>query len=183
MSKWVHRTAALLGAVLFLFTSLGLTGLVLWQMHQQSRQNAATKGIQQALDQAKKQQTPKEGKLEGTKLTGFTPVDKVDKLQIIDTTTGAGAAVKASDTVTAHYTGALAKDGTIFQSSLDSGQPFTSAISGLIKGWQEGIPGMKVGGTRRLIIPAAEAYGAQSPAANIPANSDLVFDIQLIKIN
>jgi FKBP-type peptidyl-prolyl cis-trans isomerase len=121
--------------------------------------------------------------LEGTKLTKFDPVPSVTQLQIIDIVPGTGDEVPVGATVTAHYTGALAADGTIFQSSHDLGRPATFPLSGVIQGWQEGVPGMKVGGTRRLIIPAADAYGAQSPAPNIPANSDLVFDIELIAIS
>lgn len=120
-----------------------------------------------------------EGKLEGTKLTGFTPVENVAKLEVIDLVPGTGAAVAQGGTVTAHYTGALAKDGTIFQSSKDTGQPFTAPLSNVIPGWQEGMVGMKVGGTRRIVIPAEQAYGAQA-TGNIPANSNLVFDIELI---
>ncbi len=167
-------------ALLFLATSIGFSLLVVYQVHQENQQNAKNAAIQSALNQAKNNSS-KEGKLEGTKLVGWTPVSKVDKLQIIDTKVGDGDEVKADSTITAHYTGALASTGVIFQSSHDSGQPFTSALSGLIKGWQEGIPGMKVGGTRRLVIPAAEAYGSQSQSG-IPANSDLVFDIELVKI-
>jgi peptidylprolyl isomerase len=74
------------------------------------------------------------------------------------------------------------QDGTIFQSSKDSGSPATFGLNQVIAGWTLGVPGMKVGGTRRLIIPAAQAYGAASPAPNIPANSDLVFDIELVAI-
>ena len=121
--------------------------------------------------------------LEGTKLTGFEPVQSVTQLEILDTVPGTGDEVAAGATVTAHYTGALAADGTIFQSSHDMGRPATFPLSGVIQGWQQGVPGMKVGGTRRLIIPAAQAYGAQSPAPNIPANSDLVFDIELVSIS
>ncbi len=91
---------------------------------------------------------------------------------------GTGPEVAKGGTVTAHYTGALAKDGTIFQSSKDSGKPFTAPLTGVIPGWQEGIPGMKVGGTRRLVIPASLAYGDKA-TGTIPANSDLVFDIEL----
>ncbi|HSX32179.1 MAG TPA: FKBP-type peptidyl-prolyl cis-trans isomerase, partial [Candidatus Saccharimonadales bacterium] len=81
------------------------------------------------------------------------------------------------------YTGAVAATGVIFQSSLDSGQPVSFPLGNVIQGWQEGIPGMKVGGTRRLIIPAAKAYGASPPqGSNIPANADLVFDVTLHKI-
>lgn len=121
-------------------------------------------------------------KLEGTKLANFTPQDSVTELQIIDVTPGTGDEVPQGATITAHYTGALVKDGTIFQSSHDFGDAITFPLSGVIAGWTQGVPGMKVGGTRRLIIPAAQAYGASSPAANIPANSDLVFDIELVAI-
>ncbi|HXH04909.1 MAG TPA: FKBP-type peptidyl-prolyl cis-trans isomerase [Candidatus Nitrosotenuis sp.] len=121
--------------------------------------------------------------LEGTKLTGFDPVTSVQSLETFDTVEGTGDIVEPGATITAHYTGALCADGTIFQSSHDMGRPITFPLNGVIKGWQDGVPGMKVGGTRRLIIPAAQAYGSQSPSANIPANSDLVFDIELTQIN
>lgn len=121
-------------------------------------------------------------KLEGTKLANFTPQDSVAELQIIDVAPGTGDEVPQGATITAHYTGALVKDGTIFQSSHDFGNAITFPLNGVIAGWTQGVPGMKVGGIRRLIIPAAQAYGASSPAANIPANSDLVFDIELVAI-
>lgn len=123
-------------------------------------------------------QTP----LEGTKLANFTPVLAVPELQIIDTQEGAGDIAQPGATITAHYTGALCADGTIFQSSHDFGDPVTFGLGQVIAGWTQGVPGMKVGGVRRLIIPAAQAYGANSPAANIPPNSDLVFDIELVAI-
>lgn len=121
-------------------------------------------------------------KLEGTKLANFTPVPIVPELEIIDITEGTGDEVQPGATITAHYTGALIVDGTIFQSSHDFGDPVTFPLSGVIQGWTQGVPGMKVGGVRRLIIPAEMAYGASSPSANIPANSDLVFDIELVAI-
>jgi len=122
--------------------------------------------------------------LEGTLLANFTPVDQVSELQIIDTAEGTGDVVQEGATITAHYTGAICKTGVIFQSSHDFGsQGISFPLSGVIQGWTQGVPGMKVGGTRRLVIPAAMAYGAQSPSANIPANSDLVFDIELVSIN
>lgn len=191
--EWRKRIVAILAAVLFLITSVGFSGMVIWQMRKDGQKNKEDTKLQEVLKQAQDKQsaaqsssasepvTKKEGKLEGTKLAGFTPQGTVTTLQITDPIVGTGAEVKASDTITAHYTGALVADGTIFQSSLDSGRPFTSALSGLIKGWQAGIPGMKVGGTRRLVIPAEQAYGSQSQAG-IPANSDLVFDIQLVSI-
>jgi len=111
----------------------------------------------------------------------FTPVETVTELTTEDRVAGTGAVVESGDTVTCHYTGALAKTGAVFETSHD-GSPITFPLSGVIAGWQEGVPGMKVGGTRRLLIPAAKAYGERSPGAGIPANSDLVFDIELISI-
>jgi FKBP-type peptidyl-prolyl cis-trans isomerase len=125
---------------------------------------------------------PSNTPLEGTKLAHFNPVDVVPELQIIDVQPGTGDEVKPGATITAHYTGALAKDGTIFQSSHDFGDAITFGLNQVIAGWTNGVPGMKVGGVRRLVIPAAQAYGAQSPSANIPPNSDLVFDIELVGI-
>ncbi len=120
--------------------------------------------------------------LQGTKLKNFTPIETVPALQIVELQPGAGEIVPQGATINAHYTGALAKNGIIFQSSHDFGQPITFGLDQVISGWTQGVPGMRVGGIRRLIIPAAMAYGAQSPSPNIPANSDLVFDIELVEI-
>lgn len=121
-------------------------------------------------------------KLEGTKLANFVPVPNVTELQIIDIVEGVGDVVPQNATITAHYTGALCSDGTIFQSSHDFGDPVTFGLDQVIKGWTQGVPGMKVGGTRRLVIPSALAYGSARAAANIPPNSDLVFDIELVSL-
>ncbi len=119
---------------------------------------------------------------EGTKLPNFEPKDEVKELELIDIEVGTGEEVLPGATITAHYTGALVKNGIIFQSSHDFGDAITFGLSQVISGWTKGVPGMKVGGTRRLVIPADQAYGASSPARNIPANSDLVFDIDLVAI-
>lgn len=125
-----------------------------------------------------------QNKLQGTKLANFTPVASIGQLQEIDTTPGTGATVKAGNTITADYSGAVASTGVIFQSSKDTGQPATFPLSQVIAGWSQGIPGMKVGGTRRLLIPAALAYGPQPPqGSGIPANADLVFDVTVTKID
>jgi len=166
-------------ALLFLFTSLGFSVLVIWQMHQQSQQNKQATAAQTAAQAIQS----KGATLQGKPLANFTPVSHIDSLQTVDTTVGTGEAVKASDTVTVNYTGAVAATGIVFQSSLDSGQPVAFPLNQVIAGWTQGIPGMKVGGTRRLLIPAAMAYGANPPAgSNIPANADLVFDVTLVKI-
>jgi FKBP-type peptidyl-prolyl cis-trans isomerase len=121
-------------------------------------------------------------RLEGTQLENFTPLPKVEKLEIIDLTEGSGDPAPEGATITAHYTGARCKDGVIFQSSHDFGDPVTFGLSQVIEGWQQGVPGMKPGGVRRLIIPSQLAYGSVRAAANIPPNSDLVFDIELVAV-
>lgn len=121
-------------------------------------------------------------KYEGTKLPDFELRENVVELEIIDREEGTGAEVQPGATITAHYTGALCKNGIIFQSSHDFGRSISFGLDQVIAGWTKGVPGMKVGGVRRLIIPAEMAYGESSPASNIPANSDLVFDIELMDI-
>ena len=108
-------------------------------------------------------------------------------LQYEDTIPGTGAVAQAGQHVSVHYTGWLYNNGAAgakFDSSKDRGQPFQFPLGAghVIKGWDEGVQGMAVGGTRRLVIPAEMAYGASSPSKNIPANSDLVFDIDLVAI-
>lgn len=177
-AKWdATRIAILVIVVVFFVSSFALSAMVIWEQFIKKDDSSKNANTSQTTDQNK----PKEGALQGTKLADFTPVEKVDSLQIIDLQEGTGEVVKAGDTVTAHYTGALAKDGVIFQSSHDMGQPVAFPLSGVIKGWQDGVPGMKVGGKRRLLIPADQAYGSQAQQG-IPANSDLVFDIELVKI-
>lgn len=117
-------------------------------------------------------------------LPNFKPIAKVSSLEKIDTVVGTGQEVKAGATVSVHYTGAVASTGEVFQSSKDFGtNPITFPLGNVIKGWTDGIPGMKIGGTRRLVIPAALAYGATPPpGSGIPANADLVFDVELIAV-
>lgn len=121
-------------------------------------------------------------KYEGTKLQNFEPLSSVTQLESIDIEVGTGELVQPGATITAHYTGALCKNGVIFQSSHDFGDAITFGLDQVIKGWTKGVPGMKVGGMRRLIIPSEMAYGLVRAAANIPPNSDLVFDIELVAI-
>lgn len=180
MARKRDRAFALFGAILFFVTSFGLSFAVIWQMYQDDHKNNSSNTATNNQGDT----TVNDGnKLEGTALKDFTPVADVADLQTIDTTPGTGAEVKEGDTVTVDYTGAVAATGTIFQSSLDSGQPVTFPLSQVIEGWQKGIPGMKVGGIRRLLIPAAMAYGANPPSGSgIPANAALVFDVTLKSI-
>ncbi len=184
MAKPHQRIFALIAALLFLATSVAVSGVVIWQIHQQGQTDKALQAAQKAAqsNQSVSQTQPKEGQLQGTKLANFTPVDNISALQATDLKEGTGNPVKAADTITAHYTGATAKDGIIFESSKDSGQPATFPLSGVIQGWQQGVPGMKVGGIRRLLIPSTLAYGAQGSPPKIGPDAPLVFDIELIKI-
>ena len=105
------------------------------------------------------------------------------ELKIDDVVQGKGEPVKAGDTVTVHYTGTL-MDGTKFDSSHDhpGNQPFTTRIPGqLIQGWNRGIPGMKVGGKRKLTVPPSLGYGERGQG-KIPPNSTLVFEIELLDV-
>ncbi len=188
MARKRDRAFALFGAALFLLTSSALTIAVIYSLVQQHDQTntattatgSATKSTNTSKSEAKVDNTTK---LEGTKLANFVPTASVPELQEIDLTPGTGATVKAGDTVTVDYTGAVASTGVIFQSSLDSGSPVTFSLNQVIPGWTQGIPGMKVGGTRRLLIPASLAYGANPPSGSgIPANANLVFDVTLHSI-
>jgi peptidylprolyl isomerase len=103
------------------------------------------------------------------------------KLVIKDLVTGTGAEAKLGDSITVNYVGFLYDTGKVFDASWKRGEPstFTLENGSLINGWTQGIPGMKVGGRRELIIPAALAYGAKG-TSGIPANSPLVFVIDLL---
>lgn len=99
-----------------------------------------------------------------------------------DLVVGEGPAVTAGETVTVHYEGWL-HDGTKFDSSLDRGQPATFGLNEVILGWQDGVPGMRVGGKRKLVVPSELAYGAGGAGNGaIPPHATLVFDIELLGI-
>lgn len=104
-------------------------------------------------------------------------------LQYEDLLVGEGAQAQPGDTVSVHYTGWL-QDGTKFDSSLDRGQPFTFTLGRgeVIKGWDEGVAGMRAGGKRRLVIPPDLGYGSQGAGGVIPPGATLIFEVELVEI-
>lgn len=121
--------------------------------------------------------------------TADTGLSSITTLQTTDLVVGTGATATSGRSLSVHYTGWLYKasaaenKGTKFDSSLDRGAPFSFTLGGqVIAGWNQGIPGMQVGGQRRLIIPPSLGYGASGSGA-IPGNATLVFDVQLLAVN
>lgn len=113
-----------------------------------------------------------------------TTTQEITKLMVKDEIVGTGAAAVAGDTVTVNYVGALT-NGTVFDASAKHGSDgftFTLGVGQVIKGWDQGIVGMKVGGKRMLAIPADLAYGSQAVGDVIPANSALIFEVELLKV-
>jgi len=119
---------------------------------------------------------------------GPPPIDKEgvmtpSGLEYIDIIVGTGPEARAGQQVTVHYTGWLT-NGTKFDSSVDRGQPFTFGLGQgqVIKGWDLGVAGMRVGGRRRLNIPADLGYGARGAGGVIPPNARLIFDVELLGV-
>jgi FKBP-type peptidyl-prolyl cis-trans isomerase len=116
---------------------------------------------------------PTKVKGEGTKLP--------DGLEYWDIKVGTGTSAQPHQKVTVHYTGWLT-NGKKFDSSVDAGKPISFSLDQVIKGWGEGVPGMKIGGKRQLRIPPELAYGERGYPPVIPANSTLIFDIELLGV-
>jgi FKBP-type peptidyl-prolyl cis-trans isomerase len=112
-----------------------------------------------------------------------TEVTTASGLQYIDLSLGTGATAQAGQTVSVHYSGWL-ENGQPFDSSVDRGQPFSFPLGAgrVIKGWDEGVQGMKVGGKRKLIIPAHLGYGARGAGNAIPPQATLIFEVELLGV-
>jgi peptidylprolyl isomerase len=115
------------------------------------------------------------------------PVTTSSGLQYIDNKAGTGASPRANQTAVVHYTGWLYANGAKgkkFDSSVDRNEPFEFPVGAgqVIKGWDEGVASMKVGGKRTLIVPPQLGYGARGAAGVIPANATLMFDVELLGV-
>lgn len=121
---------------------------------------------------------------QATTNTNTTMDSNTTELKVQDEVVGTGMEAKAGDTVTVQYVGMLT-NGTVFDASRnhgDAGFTFQLGAGQVIKGWDMGVAGMKVGGKRKLTIPSALAYGDQAVGGVIPANSTLVFEVELIGV-
>lgn len=164
--KTVQRITIIIIAVVMTVGTLGAYFIVIMQQNEQQTQSQ-----QQYPDFPV---DPTAYKVEGS----------VKELVKTDLKVGDGDEAKAGDKVKVHYKGTFAQTGQKFDSSYDSGEPVEFELSQgkVIDGWVEGVPGMKVGGKRRLEVPAALAYGSTGYPGAIPPNTDLVFEIELISV-
>ncbi len=165
------RIFAGLGAVLFLVTASAFTVFVIIDMVKQKDSPTST------------QSQPKvEPVFPAPEV--YKPEDPTAELVTTDLQPGSGETAKVGDTLVMKYYGTLASDGALFDENYTkaTGFTFTLGKGEVIKGWDEGLVGMKVGGERRLVIPAALGYGDVGSPPTIPANSDLVFVVKLLRI-
>ena len=171
-----NRIFAASGAVLFFISFSALTVAVIIQVVHDNKQKAA-----QAQADTCKSKEPQEPL---TAPAAFKVENKAEKLETKDLKVGKGPVAKKGDCLIVKYYGTLAKTGTKFDENYTAPNGFAFIVGNgqVIPGWDQGIPGMKAGGERRLIIPSSLAYGAQGSGSTIPPDSDLVFQVKLIKI-
>lgn len=126
---------------------------------------------------------PKSADKKAEKATDKKSTARADGLVIEDIKKGSGAEAVKGSKVTVHYTGRLT-DGKEFDSSVGRGKPFSFmlGVGQVIKGWDEGVAGMKVGGKRKLTIPSEMGYGSRGAGGVIPPNATLVFDVELLSV-
>jgi FKBP-type peptidyl-prolyl cis-trans isomerase len=184
---WLSVTVALV--------VIALAGVTLWQYQRITAQQAAThsknaSGTKSAAaatataSTGPATATPSAGPATPPPVTG-TPITTNDGLEYLDVKVGTGTAAAKGSTVQVQYTGWLASNGKKFDSSYDhGGQPFSVTLGQgqVIPGWDEGLIGMKPGGTRRLLIPPALGYGANGQPPTIPGNATLLFDVTMISV-
>lgn len=169
----LKRGFILLIVGVFLVGGIGIYLLVLFDGQNQS---VGADDPQQAINQQLADQLRQK---ENTVDPAFVVSEPIGELKVIDINEGTGAAAQAGSTVKVNYKGALAVNGKVFD---QSSEPIELSLNQVIAGWKEGIPGMKVGGKRKLLIPAAKGYGEAGAGDSIPPNSDLVFEVELVEV-
>jgi peptidylprolyl isomerase len=177
-TKLTHRAFALTLAILFLVTSVGFSFVVIWELtHNNVQDNQPQTNALQCQFGSEAGQTEAVPEV-------FKPTGTVTQLEVTDLKEGSGAAAKTGDCLVVKYHGTLAATGEKFDGNFDepTALKFPLGEGSVIPGWDQGLMGMKVGSVRRLVIPAGLGYGDQA-AGSIPANSDLVFVVELLKIN
>jgi len=177
MTRVRERLFAGFGAFLFLASACTLTIFVIFQSGSGDSANQTANTQQQACTDSQSEPTLPVPEV-------YKPTGTVAELQSTDLEQGSGASAKAGDCLVMKYYGTLASNGTKFDENFTESTAFAFTLGQgqVIEGWDKGLVGMKAGGTRRLVIPAAQAYGSQSPSSSIPANSDLVFVVKLLRI-
>ncbi|MCA9324062.1 FKBP-type peptidyl-prolyl cis-trans isomerase [Candidatus Saccharibacteria bacterium] len=169
--------------MLFLLSTIGATAYVIWQINQDDAPLVSEPSIEQTAQDSPDTEACGSGSIAAVEPRAVPSVTKVDgavtELKKVDIKEGDGEEVQAGDCVAALYYGTLATNGTKFDGNYETGQPIEFSLNSVISGWTEGIPGMKVGGVRRLEIPASLAYGDQENNG-IPANSDLIFEVEIV---
>ena len=178
MARKRDRVFAISVAALFFISAFGFRFWVIWQAVSNSSSNSTST----ATTAANCTDTPPPTTLARTPpATAYIPPSAPKTLQITDLVKGKGTAAASGSCLIVKYYGTLATTGIVFDENFTTTQGFEFQLgeNQVIPGWDQGLVGMKVGGTRRLVIPSALAYGTQSPSAAIPANSNLVFVVYL----
>lgn len=188
MTRKRDRAAATFLAILFLVTSVGFSVLVIFQMKQDGKKAEETAAIQEALAKAQGQPDDACGTepVSGDVIPApevYKPAADVTALETVDLEPGTGAAIAAGSCASMKYYGTLAADGTVFDENFSTADTYTFRVGqgGVIQGWDQGLIGLKEGGTRRLVIPSDLAYGT-SGNDTIPPNTDLVFVVKAVKV-
>ena len=178
-----QRTFALIIALIFLVTTVATGVFVVASIISDSKNNTTETSTTASNDQTAGENCPigtETGQATLPVPEIYKPASDVTVLEKTDLEVGTGAEVKAGDCVIAKYYGTLAANGEMFDENFtsDSGLSFLAGGGSVIKGWDEGVLGMKIGGTRRLVIPSDLAYG-ENGGGSIPANADLVFVVKI----
>jgi FKBP-type peptidyl-prolyl cis-trans isomerase len=181
MARKRDRIFAISVAALFFISAFGFSFWVIWEAV--SNNSSSTTGS--AATAASCSDTPSPTALTLTPpATAYVPTSPPKTLQIADLVKGNGKTAASGDCLIVKYYGTLATSGIVFDENYTTTQGFEFQLGqgNVIPGWDQGLVGMKVGGTRRLVIPSALAYGTQSPSKAVPANSNLVFVVYLVTI-